>query len=303
MSEPDWQEAPRRRSTREERRECVEGILRGASVLLAEARARGQESLTLGISSVIDAATRLKELLDGAAGDGVRRVSLPAGDAEPAASAAPARPAAAARARGAASDAVSLLVVDDNPLNREMLGRRLSQKGYRVEEASDGEEALAKIGTGRFDLVLLDIMMPGLSGTEVLKRVRERHSISDLPVIMATAKDTAEDVLDALKLGANDYVTKPLDFPIVHARIEVQLATKRAKEEAQRLARDLSASNRRLEEVQRRLVELQQGATGATQGLAAWTRTMAEGISPLVGVSEIGVFTVDERSVRPLGAS
>jgi CheY-like chemotaxis protein len=126
--------------------------------------------------------------------------------------------------------------------------------------------------------------------------------MADLPVIMATAKDDSEDIVEALKLGANDYVTKPLDFPIVNARVEVQLATKRAKEEAQRLARDLSASNRRLEEVQRRLVELQQGATGS-QGLAAWTRAMIEGISPLVGVPEIAVFVQDDKSLRAMGTT
>jgi CheY-like chemotaxis protein len=297
------QDAPRRRGTREERRECLEGILRGASVLLAEARARQQESLTAGLTGVISAAERLKEMLESAGADVPRRSSTPASPlAEPLRSLhekerASAPGAAVARAaRGEAA----ILVVDDNPLNREMLVRRLSQKGYRVEEAEGGAEALAKIATLRFDLVLLDIMMPGLSGTEVLRRLREKHSLSDLPVIMATAKDAAEDVLESLKLGANDYVTKPIDFPIVHARVEVQLAYKRAKDEAQALALDLSATNRRLEEVQRRLMELQQGVTGATQGLGAWTRAMAEGISPLIGVRELAVFQMDEKGIKAL---
>jgi CheY-like chemotaxis protein len=304
-SEPDWQEPPRRRSTREERKECIDKVLQGASVLLSEARAGGQESLTVGLEGIMAAALRLKGLVEGGAAP-VEAKRAPTGPApEPDVKTAPQGQRADSKTSrpGRAGGQTLVLVVDDNPLNREMLGRRLGQKGYAIEEACDGSEALAKIEEKPYDLILLDIMMPGLSGTEVLARIREKHSLSDLPVIMATAKDSAEDVLDSLKKGANDYVTKPLDFPIVLARVEVQLAYKRAKEEAQKLAKDLSASNRRLEEVQRRLVELQQGATGATQGLAAWTQTMVEGIAPLVGVREIGVYSIDEKGVHPLTAT
>ncbi|MEO6323164.1 MAG: protein kinase, partial [Thermoanaerobaculia bacterium] len=152
-------------------------------------------------------------------------------------------------------------------------------------------------------LVLLDIMMPGLSGTDVLKTVRETHSLSDLPIIMATAKDGNEDILASLRMGANDYVTKPLDFAIVHARVEVQLAYKRAKDEAQRLASDLSAANARLEEVQHKIVELQKGATGTYHGMAAWAHSMADGIARLVGVAEIAVFSMDESGVTLLSGS
>jgi adenylate cyclase len=87
-------------------------------------------------------------------------------------------------------------------------------------------------------------MMPGLSGIDVLRRVRKRWPESDLPVIMATARDTTEDVVEALRLGANDYVTKPLDFPVVLARVESQLTLKRQKQEIRRLAEDLELRNR-----------------------------------------------------------
>src|SRR5439155_5592493 len=92
--------------------------------------------------------------------------------------------------------------------------------------------------------ILLDIMMPGISGLDVLKILRERYSVADLPVIMATAKDQSEDIVTALRLGANDYLTKPLDFPVVLARTQTQLALKRAMEEIQRLATQLERRNR-----------------------------------------------------------
>jgi class 3 adenylate cyclase/ActR/RegA family two-component response regulator len=137
-----------------------------------------------------------------------------------------------------------LLVVDDNEMNRDMLSRRLAAKGHAVGVAEDGERALAMIGEDRPDLVLLDVMMPGISGLEVLQRLREKFSASDLPIIMATAMDASKDIVEALRLGANDYVTKPLDFPVVLARVQGQLALKRAKDEIQKLAQDLELHNR-----------------------------------------------------------
>ena len=125
------------------------------------------------------------------------------------------------------ADHVSLLVVDDNEDNRDMLARRLKRQGYAVDVAEDGTQALGMIAAANYDLVLLDIMMPGLSGIDVLTTLRTRHSVADLPIIMATAKDESEDVVNALKLGANDYVTKPIDFPVVLARIRTQLSLKR----------------------------------------------------------------------------
>ena len=137
-----------------------------------------------------------------------------------------------------------LLVVDDNELNRDMLSRRLGGQGFVVDAAEDGSRALDRIDEQAFDLVLLDVMMPGLSGIDVLRRLRERFSESDLPVIMATARDASEDVVEALRLGANDYVTKPLDFSVVLARIETQLALKRQTQEIRRLAETLELRNR-----------------------------------------------------------
>lgn len=122
----------------------------------------------------------------------------------------------------------SILVVDDNAMNRDMLSRRLTRRGHAVECAEDGHAALAMLEERGYDLVLLDIMMPGISGIEVLKRIRETRDAATLPVIMATAKGEQSDIVGALELGANDYVTKPLEFPVVLARVNVQLQLKAA---------------------------------------------------------------------------
>jgi DNA-binding response OmpR family regulator len=78
------------------------------------------------------------------------------------------------------------------------------------------------------DLVLLDVMMSGMDGIETLRRLRQSRAISELPVIMVTAKDGADEIVQALDAGANDYVTKPVDFAVAHARIRTQLTARRA---------------------------------------------------------------------------
>jgi len=120
----------------------------------------------------------------------------------------------------------TLLVVDDDELNRDMLSRRLLRKDYKVLTAVDGPDALDVFEREDIDMVILDIMMPGMSGLEVLKILRQSRSTTELPIIMASAKGESQDVINALELGANDYATKPLDFPVLLARIETQLRLK-----------------------------------------------------------------------------
>ena len=146
------------------------------------------------------------------------------------------------------ADVGRLLVVDDNEMNRDMLSRRLARRGHEGVTAEGGAVALELIGTEAFDVILLDIMMPGIDGLEVLKTVRETRGAADLPIIMATARDDSEDIVAALKLGANDYVTKPLDFQVVLARVQTQLALKRSRDALaaahDRMKRDLEAAAR-----------------------------------------------------------
>jgi class 3 adenylate cyclase len=136
-----------------------------------------------------------------------------------------------------------ILVVDDNELNRDLLSRRLSRKGFSTDIAKDGFEALEWLEQNHCDLVLLDIMMPGMSGIEVLEKVRETRDGTQLPIIMATAKTTRDDIVGALRKGANDYVTKPLDFAVVLARVNAQLGLKRANDRVRQLVRDVERRN------------------------------------------------------------
>lgn len=134
-----------------------------------------------------------------------------------------------------------ILVVDDTFDNRSVLRRRLVKRDFTVVEAEDGSQALDLIASQSFDLVLLDVMMPGMSGLEVLTHIRRDLTSQQLPVIMVTAKSFSEDVVEALQLGADDYVTKPVDFSIALARINTQIARKRAAEELLRRSSEQEA--------------------------------------------------------------
>jgi serine/threonine protein kinase len=131
----------------------------------------------------------------------------------------------------------NILIVDDNPDNREVLSRRLLRRGYQTHCVEDGKKALEAIRANVFDLVLLDIMMPGLDGIEVLSRIRVNFSKTELPIIMVTSKSESEDIVSALQKGANDYVLKPLDFPVALARIEKELSQ---REEVNDLSRPIA---------------------------------------------------------------
>ncbi len=123
-----------------------------------------------------------------------------------------------------------LLIVDDNEMNRDMLARRLLRKGYVVELAENAKDLLERVKKDAVDLVLLDIEMPEVSGLDALQKLREHYSAAALPIIMVTAKAQSDDIVKALDLGANDYLTKPIDFPVAVARIGTQLSHKHAQE-------------------------------------------------------------------------
>jgi diguanylate cyclase (GGDEF)-like protein/PAS domain S-box-containing protein len=126
-----------------------------------------------------------------------------------------------------ATSGASILVVDDNELNRDAFACLLRLQQYEVESAGDGQEALSLIHTRGFDLVVLDVEMPGLSGLEVLTQIRACRNQTELPVIMLTARTHGPDVVEAFTLGANDYLTKPIDCPVALARIGTHLSHKR----------------------------------------------------------------------------
>ena len=140
-----------------------------------------------------------------------------------------------------------ILVVDDIGANRDLLSRYLRQVGYQVETANGGKEALLKSKSKLFNLILLDIMMPDMDGLKVLDSLRKHHKATHLPVIMISALDDSKEIVKALKLGANDYITKPFDKKIMLSRVSIQLETsclyKRLHVSEERYALAFAASN------------------------------------------------------------
>jgi DNA-binding response OmpR family regulator len=129
--------------------------------------------------------------------------------------------------------AARILVVDDNRDNREVLTRRLRKQGFEIWEAESGRAALSMIEAEPPHMVLLDHMMPDLSGLETLAIIRRTRSSAELPVIMVTAFHSEDMVTTALSQGANDFVTKPISFPILLARMQAHLARKQAEAKLQ----------------------------------------------------------------------
>ncbi len=132
-----------------------------------------------------------------------------------------------------------VLVVDDNETNREVLVRRLEPQGYVVTTAVNGRDALDRLAAESFDVVLLDIMMPEVNGYQVLERLRADSGAPPVRVIMLTALDEVESVVRCLDLGADDYLTKPINTTLLRARMESSLARKRLRDREALYARSL----------------------------------------------------------------
>ena len=139
-------------------------------------------------------------------------------------------PAAEQRLRSTSLVSGSLLVVDDDLKILDVVSQRLRQNGHRITATADGNQVLELIKTSDIDLILMDVQMPHCSGLEILRTIRRMYSPTELPVIMVTGRQQSKDVVEALELGANDYVTKPIDFPVIVARIQTQLIQKRMEQ-------------------------------------------------------------------------
>ncbi|WP_243329401.1 response regulator [Mesoterricola sediminis] len=135
-----------------------------------------------------------------------------------------------------------LLIVDDLPKNLQVLALLLDKAGYRVSMAMDGAQALAMVQAEPPDLILLDIMMAGMDGLEVCRRLKADEAFRDIPVIFLTAKAELEDLQEGFRLGAVDYVTKPFRGGELLARVATHVQLKRALERERDLRRSLEAS-------------------------------------------------------------
>lgn len=312
---------------RHDMRTPIHQILGYAEMVEEDAIATGQTGCAADLGKIQDAARRLLEMVDTlqerllpAPPEEAPAPSLPRAAALPSAAPAPATarldegdpatPTGPIRRLdvdlpvGEPVEPAHLLVVDDNAENRDMLSRRLRAQGFTIAAAENGPEALRLLEEVPFDLVLLDVVMPGMNGLEVLRDLRSRHAAADLPVIMATAQDDSNDVVAALRLGANDYVTKPLDFPVVLARVGTQLSLARAKARIGTLARDLEVRNRFIfetfgrylsNEVVERLLQTPEGLR-----LGGETRKVTLLMSDLRGFTQVADRIPPDRVVRLL---
>ena len=132
-----------------------------------------------------------------------------------------------------------ILVVDDEATVRTILRQILENDGYTVTEVASCGEILHHLDKDTYDLMLLDILMPGMDSLDVLKSVRQKYTMSELPVIMVTVKEESADVVEAFTLGANDYIVKPVDFAVLRARIKTHLFHKRAEDELRKANEEL----------------------------------------------------------------
>lgn len=127
---------------------------------------------------------------------------------------------------------IRIMIVDDDQINSRAISKRLIKRGFVVDCLTSGRDCLESLHHETPDLILLDIVMPDMTGLQVLQYVRSVYSSIDIPIIMATAKTDVSDIVEALRLGANDYMQKPMNIDIVEARINAQLSAIRNYHEA-----------------------------------------------------------------------
>jgi CheY-like chemotaxis protein len=131
-----------------------------------------------------------------------------------------------------------LLVVDDNGVNRLVLGRYLQLQGHAVAYAENGRQALELLRAQAFDMMLLDIEMPEMNGYQVLEQARSDARLRELPIIVTSALDEMDSVVKCIQMGAEDYLTKPVDQVLLQARIDASLEKKRLRDAQRAVAQD-----------------------------------------------------------------
>ncbi len=142
-----------------------------------------------------------------------------------------------------------ILVVDDNELNRDMLARRVRGQGHVVSTAPDGVSALEMLGREEFDVVLLDIVMPGMNGYEVLRRMKSEPALRGIPVIMISALDEVESAVRCIQMGAEDYLPKPFNPVLLRARLGASLEKKRLRDREEHHLHQIEEERRRADEL------------------------------------------------------
>lgn len=203
--------------------------LQTVASVCADLRSQGQTrnaALAEDLARIQSAAVQLGQLVEDALADPATSHSHDSASTTELQHAAP-----ATEFQGKASQVLGrILVVDDDQNNREMLSRRLERLGHTVITAADGPTALQLVGAQPFDLVLLDMMMPGLEGSEVLRAMKSDPWLRDVAVIMLSALDDTVQVVQCISAGADDYVLQPFDPVLLKARIDSSLEKKRFRD-------------------------------------------------------------------------
>jgi two-component system sensor histidine kinase/response regulator len=212
-----------------------------------------------------------------------------------------------------------ILIVDDNPQNLQVLGKQLQDKKYEIEFAISGSAALDWLNTKQFDLILLDINMPGMSGFDVCKKIRLNPEMNNVPIIFLSADTERESILKGFELGAQDYITKPFDSRELLVRVKTHLSLKDTLEKLENLNKSLEEkvfertnqlkeANEKLEAINLKLIDLDKVKSDFLNLISHEIRTPLNGIlGPLellkgpVYASEIGdLINMLDSSVRRL---
>src|SRR5207253_8109783 len=246
----------RRLST--EASEPISSIIAAADELKAQAQQTAAVEVGQDLDRIASAAHTLHTMI----ADGV--------SAPPVAPLADADTARIAVAPAPNTETGNILVVDDNAANREMLSRRLTRAGHRVQVVANGPDALTLLRQQPIDLVLLDVLMPQMSGYEVLQRLTAEEALREIPVLMISALDEMDSVVRCIELGAEDYLPKPFDPVLLRARIGASLEKKRLRDRERRKTEELEQALQRLKATQDQLVVQEKMASlGAlTAGIA-----------------------------------
>lgn len=171
-----------------------------------------------------------------------------------------------------------ILIVDDNRLNRLKLTHVLQQQGHNTAEAVNGREALDILQNGRFDLMLLDIVMPEVNGFQVLEQIRQDNHVMNMPVIVISAQDEIDNAARCIEMGAEDYLTKPFNATLLDARIHAALEKKRLRDQEHAYLQQLQIERQRLQEY---TAELQ----ARNEELDAFAHTVAHDLkNPLAAI-------------------
>lgn len=237
---------------RHDLRTPINAIKGYGEMLIEDARAEGHEGFAKDLEKLLDSAAQMLDRIDSLA-----KVSSiePGGSAEIMAMGDQALVAAALDAIKPIGDdepereiaPSHVLVIDDNESNRDLLSRRLTREGHTVILAEDGEKGLEALATTECDLILLDLMMPGISGFEVLRRLKGSARWRHIPVIMISALDEIDSIVRCIEMGAEDYLPKPFNPVLLRARINATLEKKQLRDREQAMMRDLQAEKEKSE--------------------------------------------------------